>query len=82
MMKFAAVFALSVAAVPAFAGDEFKLPKEVTPSMRAACEGDVRRLCIKDGSTVDTVRDCVLSKFMKLGKRCQMEIASAGLAPN
>ena len=65
----------------ALAGDDFKLPPEVTPAMRAACEADVRRMCIHASSTVDTVRDCVLSKFMKLPKRCQLEIASAGLAP-
>ena len=49
--------------------------------MRAACESDVRRLCISSNSTVESVRNCVLAKFMKLGKRCQVEIASAGLAP-
>ena len=65
----------------ASASDEFKLPPEVTPSMRQACEADVRRLCISSNSTVETVKNCVLSKFMKLGKRCQYEIASAGLAP-
>jgi hypothetical protein len=74
----ALVFASAGAAL---AADEFVLPPQVTPSMRAACEADVRRLCIKEGSTADTVRDCVLSKFMKLGKRCQFEIAQAGLAP-
>lgn len=63
------------------ASDEFKIPPEVTPSMRAACEQDVRRLCISSNSTVESVRSCVLSKFLKLGKRCQIEIASAGLAP-
>ena len=73
--------ALLAFATKAFASDEFKIPPEVTPSMRAACESDVRRLCISTNSTVDTVRQCVLAKFMKLGKRCQYEIASAGLAP-
>jgi hypothetical protein len=72
------IFAVST---PVFAADDIKLPPEVTPSMREACEADVRRLCIKSGSTVETVKDCVLSKFMRLGKRCQIEIASAGLAP-
>jgi hypothetical protein len=81
MMRTAAVIGFCVSAGTAFAADDFKLPPEVTPSMRAACEPDVRRLCIKDGSTVGQVRNCVLSKFTKLGKRCQMEIASAGLAP-
>ena len=66
---------------PALAGDDFKLPPEVTPAMRAACETDVRRMCVKPGATLDSVRDCVLAHFMRLGKRCQLEIASAGLAP-
>jgi hypothetical protein len=66
---------------PAMANDNPKLPPEVTPSMRAACEGDVRRLCTIEGATIASVKQCVLSKFMKLGKRCQIEIASAGLAP-
>ena len=72
---------LCVAACQAIASEDIKIPAEVTPGMRAACESDVRRLCISSNSTVETVRQCVLAKFMKLGKRCQMEIASAGLAP-
>lgn len=73
--------AFSAIASQALASDDLKLPPEVTPSMRQACETDVRRLCISSNSTVETVRQCVLSKFMKLGKRCQYEIAMAGLAP-
>jgi hypothetical protein len=82
-MKFTriALVALCCSAASAFAADSPKLPPEVTPSMRAACEGDVRRLCTIEGATVASVKQCVLSKFMKLGKRCQIEIASAGLAP-
>jgi hypothetical protein len=80
-MRIVSVAGFCVVAGQAIAGDDFKLPPEVTPSMRAACEADVRKLCINSNSTVDTVRDCVLNKFMKLGKRCQIEIASAGLAP-
>ncbi len=76
-----ATIALIAFSSSAGASDEFKIPPEVTPSMRAACESDVRRLCISSNSTVDTVRNCVLAKFMKLGKRCQVEITSAGLAP-
>lgn len=66
---------------PAMANEAFKLPPEVTPKMRAACESDVRRLCIGEDPTVAKVKQCVLSKFFKLGKRCQFEIAQAGLAP-
>jgi hypothetical protein len=73
--------AFGLYAAGAVAGDTIKLPPEVTPSMRAACEQDVRRLCIRADSTLDQVKSCVLSKFMHLGKRCQIEIASAGLAP-
>ena len=60
---------------------ELKMPKEVTPALRAACEADVRRLCIDPhpNPTVEKVRICVLSKFAQLGKRCQKEIVSAGL---
>ena len=72
---------LCASASGAMASDDYKLPSEVTPGMRQACESDVRRLCISSNSTVETVRSCVLAKFMKLGKRCQLEIASAGLAP-
>lgn len=80
-MRFVAVAGICVFAGQAFAGEDLKLPPEVTPAMRAACEHDVRRLCINATSTVDTVKDCVMSKFMKLGKRCQIEIVTAGLAP-
>ena len=80
MKRSAAVVMLSVSSGTSLAGD-FKLPTEVTHALRSACESDVRRMCIKDDSTVASVRDCMLSKFTKLGKRCQLEIASAGLAP-
>jgi hypothetical protein len=66
---------------PVSAQSDIKIPPEVTPAMRAACEGDVRRLCITSESTVQSVKRCVLTNFMRLGRRCQMEIASAGLAP-
>ena len=81
IMKTFAILVLMASACPATAGESFTLPPEVTPGMKAACESDVRRLCISSNSTVETVRQCVLSKFMRLGKRCQFEIASAGLAP-
>ncbi len=79
------IFVVTAAAVPAFApamaNDDFKLPPEVTPKMRAACETDVRRLCIGEDPSVAKVKQCVMSKFFKLGKKCQFEIAQAGLAP-
>lgn len=66
--------------VPVTAGD-LKLPPEVTPALRAACEADVRRLCIRDEPTVAGVRQCVFANFMRLGSRCRMQITLAGLAP-
>ncbi|MCB1505665.1 MAG: hypothetical protein KDJ47_11875 [Hyphomicrobiaceae bacterium] len=74
------MMALALAtAAPAIAEDKFELPPEVTPALRAACEGDVRRLCIGTNPTVSKVKYCVITKFYKLGKRCQNEIKSAGL---
>lgn len=63
----------------ATAGEKFKLPPQVTPKLRAACESDVRRLCIGKKPTVAKVKQCVLRKFTQLGRRCQYEIAAAGL---
>ena len=57
----------------------FKLPKQVTPALRAACETDVRRLCVRRGSTVSTVKSCVRRKFMRLNFNCKMRIIQAGL---
>jgi hypothetical protein len=58
--------------------DEFKLPPEVTPSIRAACETDVRRLCIGQNPTVAKVKRCVALKYFQLGRKCQVELASLG----
>lgn len=83
-ISFAAVLTASLLAAPMIAGpvsasEEFKLPPEVTPRLRAACESDVRRLCIGSNPTVAKVKSCVVAKFMKLGMRCQKEIVQAGL---
>ncbi len=69
-------FAVSAATGPAYA---FKLPKQITPALRAACEADVRRLCIRRGSTVSSVKSCVRRKFNRLNLTCKMRIVSAGL---
>ncbi len=61
-------------------GEELKLPPEVTPQLRAACEGDVRRLCLGPSPTIAKVKSCVTSKFFQLGKKCQVELASAGFS--
>ena len=63
------------------AAGEYQLPPEVTPAMRSACESDVRRLCIGTNPTVAKVKICVAAKFLQLGKRCQVQIALAGLKP-
>lgn len=59
--------------------EEFKLPPEVTPSLRAACETDVRRLCVGQNPTVAKVKRCVMVKYFQLGRKCQVELASLGL---
>jgi hypothetical protein len=73
----AVVFAVNTAQ----AGENYQLPPEVTPALRSACETDVRRLCIGEDPTVSKVKRCIASKFLQLGKRCQMQIALAGLKP-
>ncbi|MGD9785580.1 MAG: hypothetical protein AB7U49_12910 [Hyphomicrobiaceae bacterium] len=71
--------ALFAASAPAVSQESFKLPPQVTPQLRAACESDVRRLCVGANPTVAKVKSCVIAKFMKLNMRCKKEIASAGL---
>jgi hypothetical protein len=86
-MKRMIALALATAAVLASAAatraenqDGFKLPPEVTPALRAACEADVRRLCVRAGSTIEQVKSCVVANYARLGRQCQIEIASSGLA--
>jgi hypothetical protein len=67
-----------LAAATAAVAEEFKMPPEVTPQLRAACESDVRRLCIGENPTVAKVKRCVLVKYFQLGKKCQVELASLG----
>jgi hypothetical protein len=76
--KGAVIAGVLFTATPTIA-EEFQLPKEVTPALRAACEGDVRRLCIGQNPTVAKVKACVYAKFFRLGRRCQVELASAGV---
>ena len=69
--------ALSVSSI-AYAG-EVQLPPEVTPALRAACESDVRRIgCVDATPTYSEVKSCVIGKYAQLGKRCKVELASAG----
>jgi hypothetical protein len=81
MIKAAAVL-LAVAAMPtlARAQENVKLPPGITPELRAACEADVRRLCIDDSPSIPKVKACVAQKFFQLGRRCQVELASAGFS--
>ena len=55
-----------------------ELPKDVTPEIRVACEKDVRRLCIRSNSTVETVKACVKRKFRKLNPTCRVRLVRAG----
>jgi hypothetical protein len=78
-------FGMAVLAVMGLAcaakAEDYNLPPEVTPALRAACETDVRRLCIGENPTVSKVRSCVRAKFLQLGTRCKMQITLAGLKP-
>ena len=58
--------------------EDFKLPPEVTPALRAACEADVRRVCVGKNPTYSKVRRCVIANFSRFGKRCKIQIALAG----
>lgn len=57
----------------------FELPKEVTPELRAACERDVRRLCVRPNSSVSSVIACVRSKFARLNFDCRFRLTLAGI---
>jgi hypothetical protein len=61
------------------ASNAFVMPKSVTPAVRAACEGDVRRLCVRKDSTVDTVTACVYANFIRFNAKCQQLALAAGL---
>jgi hypothetical protein len=74
------ILCAALLAAPMAKAEQLKLPPEVTPALRAACESDVRRLCIGRSPTIAKVKRCVAAKFMQLGKRCQIELASAGFS--
>jgi hypothetical protein len=87
-MKTHSCMALAVAAAllpfcaaNAIANEGYQLPPEVTPAIRAACETDVRRLCIVASTTEDKVKSCVLAKFFKLNRQCQVRLMAAGFSP-
>ncbi len=62
------------------AAQKLVLPPEVTPALRAACEKDVRRLCISENATVASVKTCVVRRYTELSMRCKVQIAAAGLS--
>jgi hypothetical protein len=69
----------SISASAAAFAEEVKLPPEVTPALRAACESDVRRIgCIGASPTYAKVKSCVVSKYSQLGQKCKVELAAAG----
>ena len=72
---------LAFGAETASAKEEYQLPPEVTPAIRAACETDVRRLCMGQDPNAEKVKACVLLKFFKLNKQCQVRLISAGFSP-
>lgn len=72
---------LLLSAPAALAKEEIQLPREVTPAIRAACETDVRRLCIDEEPSIDKVKTCVLQKFFKLNRQCQARLVAAGFTP-
>ena len=67
--------------VRAAKAESLELPAEVTPTVRAACEQDVRRLCLGDSPTVASVASCMARRYGELSMRCKIRIAAAGLAP-
>lgn len=70
------ILAAVIAFVPFSAMAE--LPSYVTGKMRAACEADVRRHCVKGGKpTYVQMRACVAKNFQKMSNDCQYEIVSA-----
>ena len=72
------ILMMAVAATPTKASD-IKLPKEITPQIRVACEADVRRLCIRPNSSQFSVKICVLANLGRLNATCRKRLVSAGL---
>jgi hypothetical protein len=68
-----------VASSSAIADEKFKLPPEITPAIRAACEDNVRALCVTPTSTQSSIVSCVRRNFINLNRNCRNELTSAGL---
>jgi hypothetical protein len=74
-----AVSLLSATSLSVRAAETLELPPEITPAIREACEQNVRSLCSTANPTVDAVASCVRRNYLRLNKRCQNELKSAGL---
>lgn len=74
-MKYALPLVLMLAASPVSAEG---LPDFVTAKARAACEKDVRRVCVKGGEkvTYQHLKSCISKNFKKMNNDCQYEIVS------
>jgi hypothetical protein len=59
--------------------EPYKIPAEITPAIRAACESEVRALCFGLRPTEAGVVSCVRKKFNQLGSACQGKLTAAGL---
>jgi hypothetical protein len=71
--------ALTISSVRAAETQTLELPPEITPAIREACEQNVRSLCSTANPTLDGVASCVRRNYLRLNKRCQNELKSAGL---
>ncbi len=79
LLRGCVVLLVACSAVGAMAADEIKLPPEVTPALRAACEADFRRHCVGENPSYDKVRRCVEQKYVQFGNRCRIALVTAGL---
>lgn len=80
MIKKSIYLALAAISVTAVArAEDFKLPPEVTPALRAACEADVRRMCVDNNPTYSEVKSCVMANYRSFGTRCKAQMVIAGL---
>jgi hypothetical protein len=80
-MKFKSILLLSLClgVTQVKADEKIQLPPEITPAIRAACEQNVRQICVTPTSTQDSIVSCVRRNFISLNKRCRNELVSAGL---
>lgn len=77
--RLTSVFALLLGLGSAAANEPYKVPPEITPAIRAACESEVRALCFTLRPTEASVVRCVRKKFDQLGTACQSKLVAAGL---